>query len=270
MEKNDQKITAHSFVRMKRKGEKIVFLTAYDYFTALALDRSGIEGILIGDTLNMVVYGRKDTLSATMEQMLMHTKAVSAAVSRAFVVGDMPFLSYQASDSDAITNAGRFLKEGGAGGVKLEGGLEMAARIKRLVELGIPVMGHIGLTPQSINRFGGYKVQGKTADSHAYLVESALALEEAGCFAIVLEATKNDVAADISGKLTIPTIGIGAGPSVDGQIMVINDIMGLDEEFKAKFVRRYFNLGERLREVAGQFSKDVKSGNYPTDSETYG
>jgi 3-methyl-2-oxobutanoate hydroxymethyltransferase len=270
MDKMESKITPQTFRKMKRKGDKIVFLTAYDYFTALALDKAGIDGILVGDTLNMVVYGRPNTLSATMEQMLMHTRAVSAAVKRAFVVGDMPFLSYQISDADAISNAGRFLKEGNAGGIKLEGGVEMADRIKRLVDVGIPVMGHLGLTPQSINRFGGYKVQGKTAQSRNYLLESAQALEEAGCFAIVIEATKNDVASEITSRLAIPTIGIGAGSAVDGQIMVINDIMGMDEEFSAKFVRRYFNLGKTLREIADHFAKDVRTGDYPTDAESYG
>ncbi|MCK4856586.1 MAG: 3-methyl-2-oxobutanoate hydroxymethyltransferase [candidate division Zixibacteria bacterium] len=264
------KITPPLLRQMKRKSEKIVFLTAYDYFTARALDRAGIEGILVGDTLNMVFYGRENTLSATMEQMIGHTDAVSRAVSRALVVGDMPFLSYQVSLPEAIANAGRFLKEGGAAAVKLEGGMEMASLIRRLVEVGIPVMGHIGLTPQSINKFGGHKVQGKTEASRNYLAESAEALEEAGCFAIVLEAVKNDIAAKITATLKIPTIGIGAGPATDGQIMVINDIMGMDEEFYAKFVRRYFNLGEKLREVASQFSNDVKRGDYPRDSESYG
>jgi len=200
----------------------------------------------------------------------MHTEAVARGVKRALVVGDMPFLSYQVSDSEAITNAGRFLKEAGAAAVKLEGGIELASRVKRITEMGIPVMGHIGLTPQSINKFGGHKVQGKTKASRNYLAESAEALEEAGCFAIVLEAVKNDSAAEITGKIAIPTIGIGAGSATDGQIMVINDIMGVDEEFYAKFVRRYFNLADKLREVALQFSQDVKDGDYPNDSESYG
>jgi 3-methyl-2-oxobutanoate hydroxymethyltransferase len=264
------KITPQTMRARKRKGEKIVWLTAYDYFTARSLDRAGVDGILVGDSLNMVVYGRPNTLSATMEQMLLHTEAVARAVERALVVGDMPFLSYQPSDEAAIINAGRFLAEAGAEAVKLEGGLEMAARIRKIYDSGIPVMGHLGLTPQSINRFGGYKVQGKTKSSRQYLSESALALQEAGCFAIVLEAIKNEIAAEISTALEIPTIGIGAGSQTDGQIMVINDILGTDEGFHPKFVRRYFNLDQKLQEIAGQFAADVRSGDYPQDSESYG
>ncbi|MFH2054501.1 MAG: 3-methyl-2-oxobutanoate hydroxymethyltransferase [bacterium] len=270
MAKKETKLTPQSIRALKHKGKKIVWLTAYDYFTARALDRAGVDGILVGDTLNMVVYGRKNTLSATMEQMLLHVEAVARAVEHALVVADMPFLSYQPSDSVAITNAGRFLQEAGAQAVKLEGGLEMAPRVKLICDCGIPVMGHVGLTPQSIHRFGGYKVQGKTETSRQYLKESVLALQEAGCFAIVLEAVKNEIAAEVTAALEIPTIGIGAGPATDGQIMVINDIMGMDEEFYAKFVRRYFDLGSKLQEVASQFAADVRSGDYPKDSESYG
>jgi 3-methyl-2-oxobutanoate hydroxymethyltransferase len=255
---------------MKKKGEKIVMLTAYDFFTARDLDRAGVDGILIGDSINMVIYGKKDTLSVTMETMIRHTEAVSRGVQTALVVGDMPFLSYQTSDADAIHNAGRFLSEGGAAAVKLEGGVELAARIKRITELGIPVMGHLGLTPQSINKFGGYRVQGKTDLSKNYLLESAEALQGSGCFAIVLEAIKNDIAEKISQSLQIPTIGIGAGKSCDGQIMVINDIMGVTEEFAPKFVRKYFDLGSKLKEVGAKFAADVREGKYPSDDESYG
>ncbi len=264
------KVTPQTFVQMKKKGDKIVWLTAYDFYTARALDQAGVDGILVGDSVNMVVYGRKDTLSATMEMMIRHTEAVSRGVTAAFVVGDMPFGSYQTSDADAIANAARFLSEGGASGIKLEGGIEMAPRIKRIVECGIPVMGHIGLTPQSINKFGGYKVQGKTDVARAYLLESAQALEAAGCFSIVLEAIKIDIAAKITEAIGIPTIGIGAGNATDGQIMVINDIMGVSDDFIPKFVRRYFNTGEKLRDVVGRFVADVKSGDYPAETENYG
>lgn len=255
---------------MKRRHEKIVWLTAYDFFTARSLERAGVDGILVGDTLNMVVYGKKDTLSMSMDTMVNHIEAVSRGAPSSCVIGDMPFMSYQTSDSDAIFNAGRFLKEGGAAGVKLEGGIEMVPRIRKIIEVGIPVMGHIGLTPQSINKFGGYKVQGKNDAGKNYLLESAEALQEAGCFSIVLEAMKNNVAKQITESLQIPTIGIGAGNATDGQIIVINDIMGVDDEFVPKFVRRYFNLGEKLQEVASQFASDVKQGNYPSDAESYG
>lgn len=249
-----------------------MWLTAYDFFTARAVDRAGVDGILVGDSLNMVIYGRKDTLSVTMDTMVRHTEAVCRGAQTACVIGDMPFMSYQSSDAEAISNAGRFLSEGGAAGVKLEGGIEMAARIKRITEVGIPVMGHIGLTPQSINKFGGYKVQGKTDPAKSYLLESAEALQEAGCFSIVLEAMKNDVAEKITATLQIPTIGIGAGKVTDGQIIVINDIMGMGDadELLPKFVRRYFDMGDKLREVASQFASDVRRGDYPSDTESYG
>ncbi len=264
------RLTAATFPQMKKKGEKIVWVTAYDFYTARALDSAGIDGLLVGDSLNMVVYGHKDTLSVSMETMIRHAEAVSRGAQTAMVVGDMPFGSYQASDADAVRNASRFLAEAGVSGVKLEGGIEMAARIKRITEVGIPVFGHLGLTPQSINKFGGYKVQGKTDAGKNYLLESAQALEEAGCFSIVLEAMKSDIAAKISESLTIPTIGIGAGKGTDGQIIVINDIMGINDDFVPKFVRQYFNMGEKLREVGAKFADDVRSGKYPNESESYG
>jgi 3-methyl-2-oxobutanoate hydroxymethyltransferase len=263
------KLTIRDIRRKKTGGEKQVWLTAYDFFTAKNLDAAGVDGILVGDSLNMVLYGRPNTLSLTLEQSLYHTEAVARAVQRAVVIGDMPFLTYQQSVSEAIVNAGRFLKEAGAEGVKLEGGVEMATTVRRLTEVGIPVMGHIGLTPQSIHKFGGYRVQGKGDVSRDYLLESASALQEAGCFAVVLEAVKPRVASEITSRLSIPTVGIGAGASVDGQILVINDIMGLDDKFEAKFVRRYFDLAAKIREVGAQFISDVKSGDYPSEDETY-
>jgi 3-methyl-2-oxobutanoate hydroxymethyltransferase len=255
--------------KKKREGVKQVWLTAYDFFTAKYLDEAGVDGLLVGDSLNMVFYGRKDTLSLTLEQSLSHTEAVARGAERAVVVGDMPFMSYQESVSKATGNAGRYLKEAGAQAVKLEGGIEMAPTVKRLVEVGIPVMGHIGLTPQSIHRFGGYRVQGKDEVSREYLKESAEALQNAGCFAIVLEAMKPEVARDITQQLEVPTIGIGAGPDVDGQILVISDMMGLDETFQARFVRKYFDLAAKIREVGEKFVSDVKSGDYPSKDEYY-
>jgi 3-methyl-2-oxobutanoate hydroxymethyltransferase len=264
-----RKCSIRDIGKKKRDGKKQVWLTAYDYFTARYLDASGVDGLLVGDSLNMVFYGREDTLSLTLEQSLYHTEAVARAARRAVVIGDMPFLTYQQSISEAIANAGRYLKETGAQGVKLEGGIEMAATVKRLVEVGIPVMGHIGLTPQSIHRFGGYRVQGRDDVSREYLMDSAHTLQDSGAFAIVLEAMKPDVAEEITKFLSIPTIGIGAGKNVDGQIMVINDIMGLDETFDAKFVRKYFDLAGKIREVGEKFVADVLSGDYPSKDETY-
>jgi 3-methyl-2-oxobutanoate hydroxymethyltransferase len=264
------KITATSFGQMKKKGEKIVWLTSYDFFTARALDRAGVDGLLVGDTVNMVLYGKSDTLTATMDMMLRHTEAVSRGAQNALVIGDMPFGSYQTSDAEAVANACRFLSEGRAGGVKLEGGIEMAGRIKRITECGIPVFGHIGLTPQSINKFGGYKVQGKTDIGKNYLLESALALEEAGCFSIVLEAVKNDIAQKLTETLKIPTIGIGASAATDGQIMVINDLIGMSDDFMPKFVRQYLKQGELIQDAASRFIDDVRKGKYPAEGESYG
>src|SRR4030066_32055 len=205
----EKKVTTKTFLEMKQKGEKIAVLTAYDYSTAKILDELGIDCILVGDSVNMVFYGYPNTLSITMDQMLYHAKAVSLAAKRALVIGDMPFLSYQTSVSDAILNAGRFLKEGGAHGVKIEGGREMKDTVKRLIEVGIPVMGHIGMTPQSIEKFGGYSVQGKDEKKAEYLLESAKILEDVGCFSIVLECIPRELAKKITSSLKIPTIGIG-------------------------------------------------------------
>lgn len=265
-----KQLTAKSYGKMKKKGEKIVWLTAYDYYTAKVVDNAGVDGILVGDSMAMVVYGHKNTLAIDMDTMVRHTEAVSRAVTNAMVVGDMPFGSYQTSDADAIGNAARFLKEGGAAGVKIEGGVEMAPRIKRVVECGIPVMGHIGLTPQSVNRFGGYRVQGKTETAKSYLLESAQALQEAGCFSIVLEAMKSDIAEKITKEMKLPTIGIGAGNKTDGQIIVINDILGLNDEILPKFVRRYSDMMIKIADAASRYSDDVRSGNYPSEEESYG
>lgn len=264
-----EKVTVRGFAKMKGRGEKIAVLTAYDFFTARILDEIGMDAILVGDSVNMVFYGSPTTLSIDMDQMIYHTKAVSSAVKRALVIGDMPFLSYQTNVSDAILNAGRFLKEGGAHAVKIEGGLEMVETVKKIIEVGIPVMGHIGLTPQSINKFGRYSVRGKTEGEKKYLMESAKILEEIGCFSLILEAMPPKLAEEISLSLKIPTIGIGAGAGCDGQVLVINDILGLFEDFKPKFVRRYADLGNQIKKACLNYLNDVKSGKFPSEEESY-
>ncbi|MCJ7578803.1 MAG: 3-methyl-2-oxobutanoate hydroxymethyltransferase [candidate division Zixibacteria bacterium] len=264
-----EKVTVRSFAKMKEKGEKIAVLTAYDFFTARILDQIGMDAILVGDSVNMVFYGSPTTLSINMDQMIYHTKAVSSAVKRALVIADMPFLSYQTNTSDAILNAGRFLKEGGAQAVKIEGGREMAETVKKIIEVGIPVMGHIGLTPQSIHKLGGYAVRGKTEEDRKYLMESAKILEGVGCFSLLLESVPKELAETISKSLKIPTIGIGAGTGCDGQVLVINDILGLFEDFKPKFVRRYAELGKEIRKACLNYLNDVKSGRFPSEEESY-
>ncbi len=264
-----EKVTVKSFAKMKEKGEKIAVLTAYDFFTARILDQIGIDSILVGDSVNMVFYGSPTTLSINMDQMIYHTKAVSSAVKRALVIGDMPFLSYQTNTSDAILNAGRFLKEGRAQAVKIEGGSEMAETVKKIIEVGIPVMGHIGLTPQSIHKLGGYAVRGKTEEDRKYLTESAKILEEVGCFSLLLESVPKELAQSISKSLKIPTIGIGAGAGCDGQVLVINDILGLFEDFKPKFVRRYAELAKKIKRACLNYLNDVKSGRFLSEEESY-
>ncbi|OGC93434.1 MAG: 3-methyl-2-oxobutanoate hydroxymethyltransferase [candidate division Zixibacteria bacterium RBG_16_53_22] len=263
------KVTTRSLKRMKQEGRKIAVLTAYDYPTARIMDRAGIDCILVGDSAATVVSGHKTTLPITMDEMLFLTRNVSRAVERALIVGDMPFLSFQPSEEEAIRNAGRFLKEGGAQAVKLEGGSEIAPLILRLVDFGIPVMGHIGLTPQSLNKFGGYLVMGKTARQREYLLQSARALQDAGCFAIVLEAVVPDVAREITESVRIPTIGIGAGVHCDGQVLVISDMIGLFEEFRPKFVRAYANVADVIRKAVGDYIDDVRAGRFPGDEESY-
>lgn len=264
-----EKITIRTFAKLKQKKEKIAILTAYDFFTARILDEIGLEALLVGDSASMVFYGSSSTLPITMDQMVYHTRAVSSAVERALVIADMPFLSYQASTQEAITNAGRFLKEGGADAVKMEGGLEMVDTIKRVIQVGIPVMGHIGLMPQSINRFGGYVVRGKSEKDRDYLKESAEKLQQAGCFSILVESVPMEFAAEVTRSLDVPTIGIGAGRGCDGQVLVVNDILGLFEDFKPKFVRRYAELGTEIRKACRNFLDDVKSGKFPSDQESY-
>jgi len=268
-ENGRKKMTVSRFAAKKSKGEKIAVLTAYDYYTARYLDRAGVDSLLIGDSSSMVLYGHKSTLPMTLDIMLAHTRAVADAAEIALVIGDMPFMSYQPSLAIAVENAGRFLKEGRAEAVKLEGGIEMAATVKRICECGIPVMGHLGMTPQSIHRFGGAKVQGKNEKSKQYLIESAQALEEAGAFSMVLELIQKDTSAEITKAVNIPTIGIGAGKYCDGQVLVINDILGLYEDFQPKFVRRYAELVPIIEKAAAEFIADVRSGAYPTDDESF-
>jgi len=257
---------------LAKKGvDKIAVLTAYDYFTARLLDNAGIDILLVGDSAANVIHGHASTLPIGMEVMIAHTAAVARGARRALIVADMPFMSYQPSLETAIRNAGRFLAEGGAEAVKIEGGIETAPTAKRLVECGIPVMGHIGLTPQSIHRLGGPRVQGRNEKSRSYLLESALALEQAGCFSVVLELMNREAAAEITAALrTTLTIGIGAGPDCDGQVLVINDILGLREPgFKPKFLREYADLKPIISTAAKKYIDDVKSGRYPSADESF-
>lgn len=262
-------VTVTSLLDMKRAGQKIAMLTAYDYYTARMLDECGFEGILVGDSANMVFYGEPNTLSITVDQMIYHTRAVARAVRTALVIADMPFMSYQVNADEALRNAGRFLKEAGASAVKLEGGLNMVPTVTRLIEAGIPVMSHIGLVPQSIHRLGGYGVRGRDEKERAYLLESAQAMAEAGSFAIVLEAIRADLAREITQAIPIPTIGIGAGPDCDGQILVSNDMLGSFEDFQPKFVRRYANVAEVMRTAFTQYRDDVRNGGFPSEKEGY-
>jgi 3-methyl-2-oxobutanoate hydroxymethyltransferase len=268
MEKKD-KITVPHLIKMKEKGEKIVCLTAYEYITASLLDESGIDCILVGDSGAMVFAGHENTLPITVDQMIYHTQSVSRGVHRALLITDMPFLSFQISPEEAVRNAGRFLKEGGAEGVKLEGGAPVAEAIHRLVEIGIPVMGHLGLTPQSISAFGGYRLRGKQTDEAERLKKDAKILEEAGVFSIVLEKIPTALSKEITESIAVPTIGIGAGPHCDGQILVTHDMLGLFETFKPKFVRRYAELAQTIKSSVGTYIRDVKEGTYPSSKESY-
>lgn len=257
------RVTTVTLREMKDRGEKISMLTAYDYPIARLLDEAGIEVILVGDSLAMVGLGYETTLPVTMEEMLHHVRAVSRGVKRALLVADMPFGSFQASVEEGVRNAGRFLKEAGAQAVKLEGGREVADLTRRLTSVGIPVMGHLGLTPQMVHQFGGFKVQGRTAAAAERLREDALLLEEAGIFTLVLEGIPWQVAEVITGELRIPTIGIGAGSSCDGQVLVTNDLLGLFDDFAPKFVKRYANLKEIIAAAFTRYRQEVKAGEFP-------
>ncbi len=264
-----QKITILDLIRKKEGKQKITMLTAYDYPFASIVDEAGIDAILVGDSLGMVIQGLENTLPVTMDEMIYHTKMVSRAVKNAMVIGDMPFMSYQAGVEDAVRNAGRFLKEAGAAAVKLEGGTEIVDRIRAMSASDIPVMAHIGLTPQSVHRMGGYKVQGKTDDAARKLVEAAHHVEDAGAFALLLEAIPADLAATITGELSIPTIGIGAGPHCDGQVLVLHDVLGLFDRFVPKFVKRYANLKEEALKAVGEYREEVLQGRFPSEKESF-
>lgn len=264
-----EKITVPALLEMKRRGEKIVMLTAYDYQTARIEDGAGVEVILVGDSLGMVVLGYENTLPVTVEEVVHHLKAVSRAKPRAMLVGDLPFMSYQASVEDAVRNAGRLVKEGRAEEVKLEGGRRMETVIRAILDADIPVMGHIGLTPQSVHRFGGYRVQGKDARSADRLVDEAKFLEDAGCFSMVLEGIPSELAARITEAVTIPTIGIGAGPSCDGQVLVVNDMLGMADDFRPRFVKRYGDIGNLMTRAFAEYIAEVKAGKFPSDEQSY-
>lgn len=264
-----ERVTVNKIMDMKKNRDPIVMITAYDYPTAQMVDEAGVDIILVGDSLGMVVLGYENTLPVTMEEMMVFVKAVSRGAKRAMIVADMPFMSYQVSVEDAVKNAGQFIKEGGAHAVKLEGGREIIEIVKRLTDIGIPVMGHIGLTPQSIHRIGGYRVQGRDQESRKKLIEDAKELEKAGCFSIVLEAVPMDLAKEITENLSIPTIGIGAGPHCDGQVLVFHDLVGIYTGFKPKFVKRYATIRETIIEAVKKYRDEVKGRIFPDEEHSY-
>jgi len=264
------KLAISELAEMKRQGARIAMVTAYDAAGARLAEAAGLDVVLVGDSAAMVVLGHDSTVPVTMDEMLFMTRAVATAVRRPLVVGDMPFGSYQVSDQEAVRNAVRFIKEGRADTVKLEGAGRMLPRVRAIVESGIPVMGHLGLTPQSATALGGYKAQGRTAARARKMLADALALQEAGCYALVLEAVPTPVAARITEALAIPTIGIGAGPHCDGQVLVYHDLLGLTEGHTARFVKRYADLATVIRDALAAFAADVRSGAYPEERHTYG
>jgi len=264
-----KKKTVLDIQKMKADGEKIAVLTCYDYPTARIMDHCGIDVILVGDSLGVVVSGYENTLPVTMEEMIYHTRAVVRAEPKALVVADMPFLSYQTDLREARINAGRLIKDGGAAAIKVEGGTNVAETIRAIVAMDIPVMAHIGLTPQSIHRMGGYKVQGKKAEQAERLIEDSRAIEEAGAFAVVLEGIPQNLARRITESISIPTIGIGAGPHCDGQVLVIHDILGLCEKYSPKFVKRYADARELISGAVSAYISDVRQGSFPTEEHSF-
>ena len=261
-------ITVRDVARMKARGEKIPMITAYDYPTAQAADAAGIPLILVGDSLGMVVLGYPSTVSVTMDDMLHHVKAVTRGAKNSMVIADLPFMTYQVDPHQALVNAGRMIQEGGAHSVKLEGGQRMAETTRRVVECGIPVMGHIGLTPQSVNTLGGHRVQGRTPREAEDLLKDAFALEQAGAYAVVLELVPTPLACLISSQISIPTIGIGSGPDCDGQVQVLHDMLGLFTDFVPRHAKRYAQLGFSIRDALGQYATEVKEGTFPTEKES--
>jgi 3-methyl-2-oxobutanoate hydroxymethyltransferase len=262
-------VTINQIKEMKQNGEKIAMLTAYDYVTAKIVDEAGVPLILVGDSLGMVMLGYDSTIPVTLEVMLHHTKAVVRGTKNALVVGDMPFMTYQISAEEAIRNAGRFLQETGCKAVKLEGGVTMAEKVRKIVDCGIPVMGHIGLTPQSINQLGGHRIQGKTPEAARRLLEDAIALEKAGAFAVVLETVPAPLATLITKKISIPTIGIGAGAGCDGQVQVINDILGSYTDFVPKHAKQYAKIASIMADAISQYQSEVKAGKFPTEAQSF-
>ncbi len=263
------RVTINQIKEMKQKGEKITMLTSYDYSTAKIVDEIGIPLILAGDSLGMVVLGYESTIPVTMEIMLHHTKAVVRGTKQAMIVGDMPFMTYHTNVDDALKNAARFIQEAGAQAIKLEGGVTVAEKVRRIVECGIPVMGHIGLTPQSINQMGGFRVQGRTPEAAVKMLKDAQVLEEAGAFAIVLETVPAPLATLISQKISIPTIGIGAGVGCDGQVQVINDILGSYTDFVPKHAKQYAKLADIMSSAITEYYNEVKAGTFPTDKQSF-
>ena len=267
--KRKMKKTVASFAKAKKEGRKLSMLTAYDYSMAKLIDESGIDGILIGDSLGNVILGYEDTISVTMEDMIHHSACVARGAKNCLVVCDMPFMSYQVSPEQALVNAGRLMKEGRANAVKLEGGRSVAPAIKAITAAGIPVMAHLGLTPQSINAFGGYKVQGKTEEAAKNLIEDAKAIQEAGAFSVVLECVPAPLAAKITQILDIPTIGIGAGADTDGQILVYQDMLGMFSDYTPKFVKRYAEIGKEMTDAFKAYIAEVQEGSFPSPDKAY-
>lgn len=263
------KNTVTTFKKAKEEGQKLTMLTAYDYSTAKLFDEAGVNSILVGDSLGNVMLGYEDTISVTMEDMIHHGRAVARGAKNALVVLDMPFMSYQTSVYDAVCNAGRLMKEGRAGAVKLEGGVSVAPHIKAITECGIPVCAHIGLTPQSVNAFGGFKVQGRGDEAAKKLIEDAHAVEEAGAFAVVLECVPAELATQISKELSIPTIGIGAGNGCDGQVLVYQDMLGMFSDYVPKFVKQFANVGEVMKDAVKKYIEEVGDGSFPDEKHSY-
>jgi 3-methyl-2-oxobutanoate hydroxymethyltransferase len=264
-----QPTTVLSLGRKYRRGRKVTMATAYDYPSARQVDAAGIDAILVGDSLAMVVLGHENTLTVTMDEMLHHARAVKRGAKRALLVGDLPFMSYQAEVTEAVRNAGRFLQEAGMDAVKLEGGERVVPQVRAISEAGIPVMGHLGLTPQSVNALGGWRVQGRSRAAARTLLSDARALERAGCFAIVLESVPARLAETITDRLGIPTIGIGAGPGTSGQVLVYHDVLGLYDGLSPRFVKRYADLGERAHAALRDFRREVEAGDFPTEEHSY-
>ncbi|MGZ8480537.1 MAG: 3-methyl-2-oxobutanoate hydroxymethyltransferase [Candidatus Binatia bacterium] len=263
------KITVPHIVKMKQRGEMITCLTAYDYSFARILDEAGVEMLLVGDSLGCVVQGGANTLAVTMDEMIYHTRLVVRGCKRALVIGDMPFMSYQVGKDEALRNAGRFFKEAGAEAIKLEGGVAVQESIRAIVDAGMPVMGHVGLTPQSVHQFGGYKIQGRDKERREAVLRDAVAVAEAGAFAVVLEGIPQDLAGEISERLAIPTIGIGAGLQCDGQVLVIHDMLGLFDDFVPKFVKRYADVKQTMLGAVKEFVGEVKERKFPAQAHSF-